>query len=561
MNTVPSDGLHWIDAAIIAAYLLLLAGIGYVISRRPKSVSDLIRGGSKVGWLTLGFSLMAALNSGIDYVQAPAIGFGIGLVYATGSLALLLLYPWVAKVTIPFYRRLDVYSAYEYLEQRFSVAVRLVAACIFILWRVGWMGAAIYVPCLAVNAATGGQLNVALMVTVLGAIVTFYTMLGGMRAVIWTDVAQFCIMFSGLALTIYVVVSQIPGGVGELFQVAREAGRLDLVGDVPDVAGGFWPQFQAFFATEITLIGIVIAGTLSRAAAFTADQIAIQRFQSSDSVGGARRSYVVQAVTDVVWIVVLGFVGLALFAYYRHTPLPDGMQNDRVLPFFMMEHFPVGVTGLVFAAIFAASLSSVDSALNSGASIIVVDFYNRLWLGRPRPLANLSRDEERRQVRVTRAATVVLGVLMTLVGANIDRLGEIYQAANKILGAFFGPLFGIFVLGMFSRRSHGAGVLIGALVGLGCSCFASFFSALPWLQSICGHLFGSQFVEFFRNLSWMWPSPIGVTATLLTGWLASWILPHRKGTGVPLTFREVMRRPAPATPVTSDVVQIPASAK
>jgi len=536
-------GLHWVDLTIIVCYLLLLSGIGYYFSRKQQTVDEFIRGSRKYGWLTLGLSLMAALNSGIDYVQAPAIGFAFGLVYVMSILSWIPVYPWVSRITLPFYQRLNVYSTYEYLEQRFGLNVRLLAAGIFILWRVGWMGAAIYVPCLAVNAATGGQLDVSLMVLLLGLVVTFYTMLGGMKAVIWTDLAQFCVMFGGLAVTIWVVVGNIPGGFGEMMRVAHESGRLNLTTmGTPGI--GVWAQIKEFFSTEITFTGVVLVVTLSRLTAFTSDQIAIQRFQSSASLAEARRSYWVNAITDVVWIVVLAFVGLALFAYYRHFPLPAGLQNDRILPHFMLEHFPVGILGLVIAAIFAASLSSVDAALNAGASIILVDFYNRLWLGRLRPAHDLSPAEEQRQLWVTRIATLALGAAMIGIGMNVERMGEIYQAANRLLGAFFGPLFGIFVLGMFSRKTHSSGVIVGALAGLFSSCCVSFFSKVALLQTVCGHLFGGEFVDFFMHLSWLWPSPVGVTVTLLVGYLASRLIPSRHDEATALTFSEVMKRPA-----------------
>ncbi|MGH7959420.1 MAG: sodium:solute symporter family transporter, partial [Opitutaceae bacterium] len=294
-----SQGLHWIDGGIIVAYLGLLVAIGSYFSRRQHTLDDFIRGGRGFSWVTIGVSLMAALNSGIDYVQAPALVFATGMVIAMQFLSWLPLYPWVSRVTLPFYQRLDVYSAYEYLELRFGLLVRLVGAGIFILWRVGWMGAAIYVPCLAVKAATGGQMEIVWMVVPLGIIVTFYTMLGGMRAVIWTDVAQFAIMFTGIAVTLGVIVTQIPGGAGELLRVAAEGGKLDPFGAAGDGVRGF-------FTTEVTFWGILLSVTLSRAAAFTADQIAIQRFQASRSLSEARRSFMLNAATDTIWMVVLG---------------------------------------------------------------------------------------------------------------------------------------------------------------------------------------------------------------------------------------------------------------
>jgi len=547
MTNETVGGLHWVDGGIIIAYLLLLTGIGVYFSRKQKTFDEFVRGGSGVGWMALGFSLMAALNSGLDYVQVPAAVYGIGLVFITSSLAWIPLYPWITRVTLPFYRRLNVYSAYEYLEMRFGLAVRLVAAGIFILWRVGWMGAAIYVPCLAVNAATGGEMSIQLMVVVLGVVVTFYTMLGGMRAVVWTDVVQFVIMFGGLAVTLWLVLDMVPGGVAEIHHVAVETGRIALTG--PEITGatGFWEHIGAFLTTEVTMTGVFFTVMLSIATKFTADQVAVQRLQSSRSLKEARRSFIVNALADSLWIVVLAGVGLALLAYFAHNPPPEGLPNDRVLPQFMREHFPTGLIGLVIAAIFAASLSSVDAALNSCSSIIVIDFYNRFWCGRTASLADITPSEASKQVLIGRMATLSLGLLMVAIGINVERLGEIYAAANRILGAFFGPLFGIFILGMFTRGAHSAGVIVGALAGLFGSCFVSFFSATSWLQTVCGYFFGDAFVQFFSHLSWVWPSPIGILVTLIVGGLASLLLPSTHDRSKALTFAVVMQGPDPET--------------
>ncbi len=134
------------------------------------------------------------------------------------------LYPWVAKVAFPFYHRLNFYTAYEYLEARFDVRVRTLAAGIFILWRLGWMATAMYVPSLAINAATGGQVDLNTMTIIIGTLVTLYTMLGGIQAVIWNDVVQFCIMFGGLGATVWIVFANVPGGMSEIVSVAQAQG-------------------------------------------------------------------------------------------------------------------------------------------------------------------------------------------------------------------------------------------------------------------------------------------------------------------------------------------------
>ena len=522
MSSLNSSGFSVVDGLIIFVYLGTLMAIGFYFSRKQKTLDDYFKSGKQLGWLSVGISLMAALNSGLDYINTPAVVFGIGMITVMSFISWIPLYPWVTRVTIPIYRRLDVFSAYEYLELRFDLSVRAVGSAIFILWRIGWMGAALYVPCLAVKAATGGQLDIFWMIILLGSLVTIYTMLGGMKAVIWTDVTQFFVMFTGLFATLYFIISNTPGGVSEVYRLAQESGRIDLIADIPEMQGAsLIEKIRLYLTEDLTLVGVVLVVTIGRFAAFTADQIAILRFQAMRSIREARKSYLINAFSDTVWMVLLGFVGLALFAFYQYSEYPQGIQNDHILPYFMANHFPVGLTGLVIAAIFAASLSSVDAAINSTTSVIVVDYYNRLYLGKVRPAENLTAKEERKQILVSRIATLCVGGVMILVASNVGRMGELYAAANRIIGSFSGPLFGIFVLGMFSRKSHSIGVFIGALAGL--------------ITSI--------YVAFFSEFSWVWPPPLGILATLIVGYLASLIVTKKAVEKPPLTFKEVMKLP------------------
>jgi len=167
-----SSRFGWLDAAIIISYLLILAGIGVYFSRKQKNLEDFFLAGRSMGWVPVGMSLMAALNSGIDYLMEPFKVFTYGLIFIFTAVSWIFLYPWVAYVTLPFYRRLNVYTAYEYLEARFDGSVRTLAASIFLLWRLGWMATAIYVPSLAISATTG--LSLGATIVVLGGMVTLY---------------------------------------------------------------------------------------------------------------------------------------------------------------------------------------------------------------------------------------------------------------------------------------------------------------------------------------------------------------------------------------------------
>jgi SSS family transporter len=538
-------GIHLIDVLVIVAYLALLVWIGAHFSRKQKSLDDFVKGGKQVGWLAIGVSLMAALNSGIDFVQTPAVVYAVGLVFVTLIVGWIPLYPWISRVTIPFYQKLEVYSVYEYLERRFSLTVRAIGSLIFVLWRVGWMGAALYVPVLAFQGATGieDKRVSALIAVVLGVVVTTYTMLGGIKAVIWTDVLQFGIMFAGLFTMLAVVVAQTPGGISGIYEVVRDAPRMNLTAHIPEMAtASGWEKVRLYFTTEVTAAGIILAVLVSHFTAYTCDQVVIQRFQTSKSLKDARMATVINAISDSLWIVVLGFVGLALFAFYANAPMPEGSDNSLVVPYFLKEYFPIGLKGLVLAAITAASLSSVDAAINSTTSVIMVDFYTRLVLGQQRPADDLSPQEKRRQVTVSRITNVAIGIIVISVACYIPHFekDEIYQAVNKILSAFFGPLLGIFLLGMFSHRASSRGVIVGAAAGIATSLFFSFFSEAPWLQQLCGRVFGASFVEFFFDVSWTWPSSFGILAVIIVGYLASLVMPAKPSNDPPLTFRRVM---------------------
>src|ERR1044071_2921932 len=217
-----------LDTAIVIAYLAAMTAVGVYFSRRQTSIEEFFVARRSMTWLPVGLSLMAALNSGIDYLMQPSATIRFGIVLLAGTSSWIFLYPWVSRVTLPFYRRMNLYTAYEFLEARFDVRVRTLAAVIFVVWRLGWMATAMYVPCLAIDAATGGRFDLRLMILVLGILVTLYTMLGGIQAVIWNDVIQFCIMFGGLGATVWIVLKHVPGGQSEIWVPATTAGKFSL---------------------------------------------------------------------------------------------------------------------------------------------------------------------------------------------------------------------------------------------------------------------------------------------------------------------------------------------
>jgi SSS family transporter len=521
--------LHWIDLAVLAAYLAMLVGIGLYFSRQQQKLEEFFLARRGITWLPVGLSLMAALNSGIDYVMQPAAVIKFGLVLLAGNLTWLVLYPYVFFITLPLFRRLNVYSAYEYLEHRFNLAVRGLGAGIFILWRLGWMATALYVPCLAISTATGRPDSLLPMIVGLGLLVTFYTMLGGIRAVIWTDVTQFCIMFLGLTGTLLICWWNVPGGFHEIIASAWQVGQASTPA-VAESSGTVGELVREFFTTPVTAASMFFTLLIARLGTYTSDQVMIQRFQTTRSIRDARQGFLITAISDTVWMTALAAVGLALFAYFQHHPLPAVVQEnpDNIFPYFLGEVFPIGLTGLAIAAILAASLSSIDSALNSLTSVVMIDFHQRMVLGRTRPDEVSDPQQQRRQVLMSRLVTVGLGIVGTALACNVSRLGTIFEIAQKLINSFTGPLLGVFLLGMFTRRANAAGAFVGGAAGTVVT-----LGVVHWSN--------------VGGISFLWPSTFGLLTTLILGyavsWVAGWGATPETAQRARWTFREIVSRP------------------
>jgi SSS family transporter len=508
--------LHPLDIVIIVLYLAMLASVGVYFSRRQKNLDEYFLAKQSMAWLPVGLSLMAALDSAIDYLMQPSATIKYGLFLLIGTSSWFFLYPWVARVTLPFYRRLNYFTAYEYLEARFDVRVRALAAVIFIVWRLGWMATAIYVPSLAISTATGDRIPVTMLVLGLGVIVTLYTALGGIEAVIWNDVAQFCVRFGGLAAVVVIAAASVRGGFSNIWAVASAAGKTSAIAPVDT------SSVTAFFVQPINVVAIMFSMVVGRMASYTSDQIMVQRLQTTRSLKDARQAFIVNAAGDALWMFALSFVGLALFAFFQTRPLPSDFATDKILPYFMSLTFPAGIVGLVIASIMAASLSSVDSAINSCTSVLVIDIYNRIIRGREtlrhsQDAPGAARDAH--DVFVSRIATAGFGVLGTILAMNVSKIGSLLEIANKLINAFSGPLFGMYILAMFSRRATSSAALVAGILG-----------------SLTSYV-----VAYHSRIGFMWPSTLGFAATVVVGLAWSLVVPGRPSQqALKLTWWSVM---------------------
>ena len=490
-----------VNYAVLVAYLVALVVMGVYFSRREKSTNDFFLAGQRVPWWAAGLSIYGTQLSAITFVAIPATVFAMNWVPYLAQLCIIAVAPFVIYFYLPFYRRLGVTSAYEYLEQRFNVAVRLLSSFSFIIFQLGRIAVVLYLPAIVLSAATG--LPVSHCIIVMGVLCTLYTVLGGIEAVIWTDVLQVVVLLGGAWYCLIVIAGQVDGGFAGIIQVARANGKFHMFN---------WTLDHTVMAVWVVVLGNLFTNLIP----YTSDQAVIQRYLTTKDERAAARGIWTNALLVIPGSLLFFGIGTALYVFFKARPelLEPGLRYDGIFPLFIITQLPAGITGLLIAGVFAASMSSLDSSMNSVATAMVTDFYRRF-----------RRDaDDRFCLTLARVITVVLGVLGTLAAlwlASFEGKVKAWFLFSKIIAVVGGPLAGTFALAIFSRRANGIGALCGALTGM----------ALMHVLRTGG------LMHFY-----LWPV-VGILWTCIVGYLVSLIIPVKKDIEG-LTIHTVKRREA-----------------
>ncbi len=518
---------HWIDWTVVLTYLAALIVIGIYQSRKEKTVNEYFLAGRKMKWLPIGLSLMAALTSAGDYLGQPSAMIQYGPMILAGVLSWLILYPYVFYIILPFYRKLGIYTVYEYLEIRFDSKVRTLAAGIYLVWQILLLGVCLYVPCLAMVAATNQDDLLIPLILVLGVVATTYTALGGMKGVIWGGVMQSAILFTALAIQVGLLWWNVDGGLKAI------AGNIHHVGiynkPFPETTS-FSDWIKEYFIVPYTVFGMFWLTTLGRINTFTCNQQIIQRFETASSIKDARRSFLLMLVGDSVSITLLSLMGVAYFAYYSTDGrLPEvlAVNPDKVVPWFISDIFPIGLTGLIIASLWAVGLSAFSGLLNSICTVAVVDFAVRIF-PHIKATDESSRDQQRFQVLISRVLTFILGLVAIVIASNAMRMGKLIDIMMGLSGSFMGPILGIFLFAIFVPRANSHGVFWGGLIGSVVGIYSTIWTA-PGLYQEGAILFPIAFCfpdpEIHRAISKQWIGTLGLIGmafpTLLISLLTS----------------------------------------
>ena len=438
--------LVWLDWIVIAIYLLGIFALGAFFARRQTSTSEFFTARGRLPWLLVAFSVVASLFSGISYIGQPARSFRYDSVLVTLSLSLLLITPIAAYVFLPFYRRLNVTTAYEYLEKRFGLNIRLFASILFLGKRLLWMALVALAPSLVLSTFTG--IRVEYCILTIGLVATIYTSMGGISAVIWTDAVQFIVLVLGQVLIIIYIATRIDGGLAEIWSVGYENQKA-------------WFSMD-FNHTQLTFWTLLIAGMGFYLSDLGADQITVQRLLTTKDQKSAQKALWFNALFKIPGAIIITGMGVALWVFYHKNPHLLTLQPqdyDKVVPYFVVKELPMGIAGLVIAAIFAAAMSSFDSGLNSIITGFTVDWYKRL--------INPGQADEK-YLFMAKSLSYVVGIAVTILAILIYQTGikSIIDTSNKYLGFFGGALLGLFILGMFTRRAKALPTILASILSV-----------------------------------------------------------------------------------------------
>ena len=492
--------LRPLDLAIVGVYILGMTLMGVWFTRKQKDLRTYFVGGRNVGWFMVLMSIVATETSAVTFLSVPGLGYnpkGGNLTFLQLSFGYIVGRCVVAWFLLPQYMSGNLFSAYQVLQQRFNPAVQRVASGLFLLTRTVADGLRIFLTALLLQYV---GISVEQAIVLVGVVTIVYTYLGGMKAVLWTDLIQFAIKIAGAALAGVFVLRLLPGGWGEYLSAGEALGRFK------------WLETRFEWTDPYTIWAGVFGGAVFSMASHGADQLMVQRYLCARSLGQARIALVASGFVILVqFLLFLGVgVGMFLLADRGHFPEAAGRKNDEAFGLFIVTKLPPGVVGVLVAAVLAAAMSTLSSSLNSSANAFVTDFYRPLRPGR----------SERWYVLLSRVMTVVWGVAQMGVAYAAHLLGGNESIVARVLavaGFTTGLLLGLFILGSLRMKVASWAALAGLVCG-----FLAVLSV--WLPA----QFGPPI------LAWPWFAPVGTGTTVLVALLLNALRPAHGPPAAPL---------------------------
>jgi len=455
--------LQPLDLGIVLTYLLGVTALGIHFRRGQSGARDYFLGGRTAPWWALAFSIVATETSTLTIVGTPALSYAGDMAFLQLVMGYLLGRAVIVLILLPRYFRGEIFTAYELMERRFGGHMRAVAASTFLFTRALAEGVRVSAIALVVSVVLGTSERLAVCIVI--ALTILYTLEGGMRAVIWTDVAQLLLYLAGSVVTFGVLLHSISGGWAEVAHVAAAGHKLRIF------------DFTPGFSAKYTLWSGLIGGAFLTMATHGVDQTIVQRLLAARNERDSRRALLTSGIIVLGQFALFLVLGVMLFVYSQHNPLlTAGEPADRVLPAFLVGRMPAGIAGLLFASILAAAMSNASGALNSLAASSVLDF------------AVLRRKSANpaQTLRLSRLATLLWGCV--LLGFALKRWSSLLETALTVASIPFGALLGLFLLGMLDSRATPRGAATGMFVGVATIVAVFYFTSVAYTWYV---LFGT----------------------------------------------------------------------
>ena len=462
-----------IDWGVVLAYLAFTMWLGGRLGRGQRTLDDYFLAGRRTPWLAASLSIVGTETSTLTFVGVPAIAFAGDLGFLQVAAGYVLGRFLVAWWLVPAYFEGRIHTAYELLEVRFGDRVRRFSSGLFLVSRVLADGVRLFATALVLQALLPMSLPAAILAVT--AVTLFYTMRGGLKAVIWNDAVQLVVYVGGAALAGWVLVTSLPGGLTVALSDLRAIGKLEVL-----EFGWDWSNAYTFWA------GLTGGAVLTMATHGT-DQMFVQRLLACRSARDARKAVISSGFIVFAQMALFLLIGSLLYSYYATYPPAVPFETpDQVFPRFIATQLPPGLGGLVIAAVFAAAMSTLSSSMSSLASASTFDFGRR-------------RASDASALRASRILTALWALALAAVAVVARAWGLVLEAGLTITSITFGPILGVFLLAVAGRRIEQTPVLVAIGIGLA--------------VAICAHL--------FTPLAWTWLTPLGAAVTLLFGWALS----------------------------------------
>jgi len=467
--------IHPLDLAIVLAYLLGVTALGIHFRKKQHDVCDYFLGGRTAPWWALAFSIVATETSTLTIIGTPALSYAGNMTFLQLIFGYIVGRFLISMLFLPGYFRGDYLTAYAVIEKRFGPRMRSVAAVTFLATRTLAEGVRVAAIALVVSVALGTSQRLAVLIVI--ALTVLYTFEGGMKAVIWTDVAQFLLYVAGSVITFGILLNRIPGGWHEVRQIAATHGnKLRFL------------DFSFNLAAKYTFWSGILGGAFLTMASHGTDQTIVQRLLAARNQSDSRRALLSSGFLVLFQFALFLLVGVLLFVFAQHSPLLGSMdRTDSILPIFLVREMPPGLAGILLASILAIAMSNASGSLNSLAASSVVDF------------AKLRGKEGDSGAFLQRSRRMTLAWGAVLIAFALLPWSHLLETGLTVASLPFGSLLGLFLLGTFDTRANARGSLVGMFAGL----------------------IAVLLVLAFTKVAFTWYVLIGSGVTFLLGGLAS----------------------------------------